>query len=182
MQSLRQVINYFLCTCFLMSFGRLDARHSFEPEEPDYAFIAGGPYTQAKNSVQIILSNYYTREDLGSLTEQRLINSLRLEWGFSNRLEGDIVFQYANEWTEVGGNVGNVNGFGDTVVGLRYRLLQESLSPITLTLGPQLIIPTGDESRGFGDGNVGGAWDLTVAREWTIAKAWLRANLSGQAG
>ncbi len=30
------------------------AQNGSEPEEPDYAFITGGPYTQQKNSLQLI--------------------------------------------------------------------------------------------------------------------------------
>jgi outer membrane putative beta-barrel porin/alpha-amylase len=55
-------------------------------------------------------------------------------------------------------------GYGDTVVGLKYRLLQVSdMSPM-VSLVPKLTLPTGDSSRGLGNG--GSQLFLAVAAEW----------------
>jgi len=54
----------------------------------------------------------------------------------------------------------------DSVLGIRYRLLQESRAPLTLTMGPQLILPTGSMARGTGFDQAGLAWDVAAAKDW----------------
>jgi hypothetical protein len=144
---------------------------SGEPEEPDYAFIAGGPYTQLKNSIQVIHAfNYGTRRfslPTGSRNEDEFLFFFRTEWGFTDRLELDVI-------TPVAGSRARASGaptisdyaYSDTVLGLRYRLLTEEKSPFTLTMGPQLILPTGSARKGTSAGSAGFAWDVSAAKDW----------------
>ena len=55
---------------------------------------------------------------------------------------------------------------GDAVLGARYRLLREPSAPLTLTMGPQVILPSGNFARGTGFEKVGYAWDLAAAKDW----------------
>jgi len=144
---------------------------SAEPEEPDYAFIVGGPYTQLKNSIQFIhATSYGTRRFSvpgGSRNEDEFLFFQRTEWGFTDRLELDVM-------TPVGGHRERLNGstvssdfaYADTVIGIRYRLLTEENAPFTLTMGPQVILPTGSVKRGTGAGSAGFAWDVSAAKDW----------------
>ena len=44
-------------------------------------------------------------------------------------------------------------GYGDTEVGIKYRLFEESDSRPSVGVFPLIEIPTGDESKGLGNGN-----------------------------
>lgn len=146
------------------------AQNGSEPEEPDYAFITGGPYTQQKNSLQLIAPGSVGWRTFPGVMDRKFTfydAMLRVEWGFTSRLELDLEFPSTGMKEELDGATLNSEfGFSDALVGLRYRLLTEENSPITLTVGPQIIFPTGDFSRGTGLGSTGVALDLSAAKDW----------------
>lgn len=142
-----------------------------EPEEPDFAFIAGGPFTQKKNSIQFIQPSRWSRRRSGlngsTLERTEFGTLLRTEWGFTDRLELDVITLAEGERERVGGTRFTDNfSMADSVVGVRYRFLQEFSSPFTLTMGPQVIIPSGSFPRGTGFDTVGFAWDAAAAKDW----------------
>ncbi len=142
-----------------------------EPEEPDFAFVAGGPYTQKKNSIQFILPGQIgrRRSTLGGtvLEHQEFGTFLRTEWGITDRLELDAILPAGGARDRQDGSTVNSDfAFSDAVLGLRYRLSRESSAPLTLTLGPQLIIPSGSFARGTGFERAGYALDMAAAKEW----------------
>lgn len=144
---------------------------SAAPEEPDYAFIASGPYTQLKNSIQFINANFYGTRRFslpgGTRNEDELLFFQRTEWGFTDRLELDVITPGAGSRERLNGSTGSSDyAYADTVVGLRYRLLNEQKAPFTLTMGPQVILPTGSVRRGAGAGSAGFAWDVSAAKDW----------------
>lgn len=142
-----------------------------EPEEPDFAFIAAGPYTQKKNSIQFIFPLDWARRRTsldGLRLEQTQYGALlRTEWGITDRWELDIIFSAAGERERLGmTTLLSDFAWADGVLGVRYRLLEESSAPLTLALGPQVILPTGSLRRGTGHERVGLAWDLAAAKDW----------------
>ena len=142
-----------------------------EPEEPDFAFIAGGPYTQKKNSIQFILPAQWGRRSsiIGGSTLQHAEfgTLLRTEWGLTDRWELDVIASAEGERDRLGGRtLTSTYSLADSVIGIRYRLLQESSAPITLAMGPQIIVPSGSLSRGSGFDTTGFAWDLAAAKDW----------------
>ncbi len=140
----------------------------YEPEEPDFAFITGGPYTQKKGSPQFIFPNAWGRRtDASGLRRSEFGTLLRTEYGLTDRWELDVIFSGLGERQEQGGQrLTSTFALADSVVGVRYRLLRESSAPITLTMGPQLIIPTGSFASGTGHSATGLAWDLSAAKDW----------------
>lgn len=142
-----------------------------EPEEPDFIFFTGGPYTQLKNSIQFIHQfGYATRRFSlpgGRRNEDEFLFFLRSEWGFTDRLELDVITPGAGSRERLSGiTVASDYAYSDTTIGLRYRFLDEENWPITLTMGPQLILPTGSVARGTGNGSAGFAWDVAAAKDW----------------
>jgi len=142
-----------------------------EPEEPDYAFIAGGPYTQIKNSIQVIhASSYGTRRFTlpgGNRNEDSFLFFNRTEWGFTGRLELDVITPFSGSRERVNGSTTTSDyGFADSIIGVRYRLLTEDNRPFTLAMGPQVILPTGSVRKGTSDGSPGFAWDVAAAKDW----------------
>jgi hypothetical protein len=142
-----------------------------EPEEPDFAFITGGPYTQRKKSPQFIFPGAWGRRTYvsgGSPVRRSEYGALfRAEYGLTDRLEVDAILSTAGERVDQGGQrLTSTFALSDSVVGVRYRLLQESSAPFTLTMGPQFIFPTGSLPSGTGNASAGWAWDVAAAKDW----------------
>lgn len=142
-----------------------------EPEEPDYAFLAGGPYTQSRRSLQLIHQTAYGartyRTPGGNQEQGDYLFFLRTEYGLTDRWELDFMTSGMGSRTLLNGQtLGSDFGFADSTVGVRYRFLTEENSPFTLTMGPQIHLPTGSVERGTGHGTVGLAWDVAAAKDW----------------
>ena len=142
-----------------------------EPEEPDFAFLAGGPYTQRKTSPQFIFPSAWGRRTsrMGGvpLRDSTFGALFRAEYGLTDRWEMDVIFSASGEQINQGQQrLASTFALSDSVVGVRYRLLRESTAPITLTMGPQLIIPTGSLPSGTGNSAMGYAWDIAAAKDW----------------
>ncbi|MBI3405357.1 MAG: hypothetical protein HY046_07845 [Acidobacteria bacterium] len=142
-----------------------------EPEEPDFAFVSGSGYTQVKKSVQSIhQTGFGTRRfntASGKLNQDDFLFFQRLEYGITDWWELDIVFPAAGNRTRLNGTTTSSEyAFADSIVGVRYRLLREGKAPFTLTMGPQVIFPSGSVSKGTGTGSAGFAWDVALSKDW----------------
>ena len=137
-----------------------------EPEEPDYFFLTGGPYTQMKGSPQIIWASQRFRATTPFARTTEYIGAGRFEWGLTDRWELDFEFgALALEEKAAGVTLTEEAGGADLLFGVRYRLLDESTAPFTLTLGPQIIAPVASRGRGLGNGKTGYAIDVAAARD-----------------
>ena len=141
------------------------------PEEPDFAFIAGGPYTQPKGSFQLVMPGWWSvrHSTAGGMTtgHSEFGALFRNEWGLTDRWELDLITQAEGERDSLNGARQNSTfAVADSTLGIRYRLLREPSFPLTLTMGPQIILPTGSVASGTGFGRAGYAWDVSTARDW----------------
>lgn len=137
------------------------------PEEPDFFFLTSGPYTQKKNSPQIIWANQWFRDRQGLTRTQSYTGAGRFEWGLTEFLEADLEFGAVRvREREAEAPSFAAAGADDVMVGIRYRLLREPRFPFTLTTGPQVIAPVASRRRGLGSGRVGYAWDIAAAKDW----------------
>ena len=142
-----------------------------EPEEPGFAFLTGRSYTQDAGLLQVLWTTHASKDTFHSQGVSHQIwvmeNTLRLEGGLTDDLEIDLSSGWGFSTGSVDGTpVGDERGLLDSLLGVRYRILNEASAPLTLTFGPQLLIPTGDPDKGFGTGKVGTALDLTLAKDW----------------
>ena len=138
-----------------------------EPEEPDFFFLTGGPYTQKKSSPQIIWANQWLRSRSDGVSTRDYVGAGRAEWGLTDRWEIDFEFGALAFKERVAGTTTFAeHGADDLLFGVRYRLLREGSAPITLTMGPQVIAPVASRARGLGTGEVGYAWDIAAAKDW----------------
>ncbi|MGE5326111.1 MAG: hypothetical protein ACM3NO_03660 [Deltaproteobacteria bacterium] len=140
-------------------------------EEPDFAFIAGGPYTQPKGSFQLIMAGQVGKRSVAqgasTLKRSEYGTLLRNEWGLTDRWELDLVAPGSGERDAVRGiPPQSIFALSDSLIGIRYRLFKEGSFPLTLTMGPQLILPTGSVALGTSVGKAGYAWDLSTAKDW----------------
>lgn len=140
-------------------------------EEPDFAFVAGGPYTQPRGSFQLIMAGQVgTRsviQGASTLKHSEYGTLFRNEWGLTDRWELDLVAPGSGERDAVSGiPPQSTFAVSDSLIGIRYRLFKEGSFPLTLTMGPQLILPTGNVALGTSAGKTGYAWDLSTAKDW----------------
>lgn len=135
-----------------------------EKEEPDFFFMTGGPYTQAKHSPQLIWANQWIWMSGGQRVRE-YTGAGRFEFGLTDRWEADFEFGAIHSREEFGSG-GGQGGITDFLIGARYRLLDESFAPLTLTLGPQIILPSASRDQGFGHGEPGFALDVSGAKDW----------------
>lgn len=155
-----------LLACLALA-GAARAQEPEAPEEPDFFFLTGGPYTQKKNSPQIIWANQWGLDSSGGVRLREYAGAGRFEWGLTDRWEADFEFgALAVRERVTGVTTFSATGAADLLVGVRYRLLRESDFPLTLTTGPQVILPVASRRRGLGSGEVGYGWDLTAAKDW----------------
>jgi hypothetical protein len=141
-----------------------------EPEEPDFAFVSGSAYTQVNKSVQFIHQTAFaTRrvtDALGPRNDDAFLFFQRVEYGMTDRWELDLVFPAAGSRTRRSGStISSAYGMTDAVIGVRYRLLDEKSAPVTMTMGPQIIFPSGNVQKGTGFGGTGVAWDVAVSKD-----------------
>jgi hypothetical protein len=156
-----------LCLLLLVPAAAPAGEPDAEPEEPDFFFLTGGPYTQKKHSPQIIWANQRFRDREGASRARSYTGAGRAEWGFTDRLEFDAEFgALSARETEPGAATVDADGADDVLFGIRYRLLREGRAPFTLTTGPQVIAPVASRREGLGTGRTGFAWDLAVAKDW----------------
>jgi hypothetical protein len=142
-----------------------------EPEEPDFAFVSGSAYTQVKKSVQVIhqtaIGTRRVTDLLGARNDDAFLFFQRVEYGMTDRWELDVMFPAAgSRMRRNGATVTSDYGMTDAVVGVRYRMLNEATAPVTVAMGPQLILPSGSVQKGTGFGGTGFAWDISVSKDW----------------
>lgn len=155
------------------------AQEADEPEEPDFFFLTGGPYTQKKHSPQVIWANQWFRDRAGPTRARRYTGAGRAEWGFTDRFEFDFEFgALAERERTLGVTTFSAGGADDLLFGVRYRLLREGAAPFTLTTGPQVIAPVASRRRGLGTGRVGYAWDVAAAKDWGGGPVFLAISMN----
>lgn len=143
-----------------------------EPEEPDFAFIAGSAYLQGKNSIQFIHQTAYGtrrfREADGSRrNEDELLFFQRAEYGLTDSWELHLVLPAAGSRTRLNGRtVASDYALADGRVGVRYQFLTEGQAPFALAMGPQVIFPSGSVRKGTGNGSTGFAWDVGASKDF----------------
>ncbi|MFB3906004.1 MAG: hypothetical protein ACE15E_21370 [Acidobacteriota bacterium] len=134
------------------------------PEEPDFFFMTGGPYTQQKHSPQIIWGQQWLSGTTKDRTVKELSGSGRVEFGITDFLEADFEFGLTRASEEFPAFTQVETQLDGLMLGTRYRVLREEFAPFTLTIGPQFLIPT-STSRPWETGSGYGV-DVTAAKDW----------------
>jgi hypothetical protein len=63
-------------------------------------------------------------------------------------------------------NDGTVSGAGDLLLGVKWRFLNNEQSQFQVGVYPQLLLPTGDHTRGLGRGGSAFVWPLLAQKNW----------------
>lgn len=69
-------------------------------------------------------------------------------------------------YTYFGQNGSSAAGLGDTELGVKYRLFEETKSHPEIGIFPQLELPTGDASKGLGNGRTWVRLPLWLQKDW----------------
>lgn len=96
---------------------------------------------------------FYSQQTLASDGRSGVLPGLELHYGAAPSVELDLIAPLAFH-SPPGGHA--ERGYGDTVLGLKYRLSEETKTLPEIGFVPKLDLPTGDADRGLGTGGV--AW------------------------
>lgn len=120
----------------------------------DNSYFIEEAYNQEERVVQHIVNGAALRP--GTLTEM----SFTQEWPvFGRAHQLSITLPYLSQATP------SANGLGDMMVNYRYQIVDEPGFAIAPRLS--VILPTGDESKGFGMGKIGLQFNLPVSKRWS---------------
>ena len=115
---------------------------------------------------------------------QHIFNFVR-GWDWTNGHSRTFDFTFTQEWPlgsethqfsytvpsssifshPAGGISSEESGFGDVLLNYRYQISQESECCPAIAPRFSLILPTGDESKGLGNGEVGYQFNLPISKE-----------------
>jgi hypothetical protein len=134
----------------------------------DNSFLIEEAYNQEKGIIQHIF-NWVPSWDVNHGIRHRESNFLfTQEWPiFSQKHQ----FSYSipiNRFTDQapGGPIIQAEGIGDILLNYRYQLLGGTGKDLSIAPRFSLILPSGDENMGFGDGKMGYQFLLPVSKEF----------------
>jgi hypothetical protein len=113
----------------------------------------------------------FYQQTLAASGRSGVLPAFEFHYGAVQNVELDLVTPFAFS-TSPGGHT--QRGYGDTVLGLKYRLLEETDTAPLLGFAPKLNLATGDQDRGLGNG--GNALFLPI---WVQKR---RGNMQGYGG
>jgi hypothetical protein len=91
----------------------------------------------------------FHQSTLAGDTRTGTLLGLELHAGVIERLEVDVTAPLA--FVRTSGS-GTERGYGDTALGFKYRVREETEDGPALSLVPKIVFPTGDAGRGLGSG------------------------------
>jgi hypothetical protein len=148
----------------------------------DNSFLIEEAYNQEAGVVQHIFSWYPTWDHSGGdrqdFTFQYVIE-LPLGGERHQLSFNPLVFEHFSDRPD-GGPSAEEGGWGDTLLNYRYQLTMDDECGMTPAISPRfsLILPTGDEDRGLGTGEVGYQFNLPVSKELDLFAFHFNAGLT----
>jgi hypothetical protein len=133
----------------------------------DNSFLIEEAYNQEAGIVQHIFNGIYSVDRISDTHQRRIDLSFTQEWpawGQAHQLSYTVPYAFVREaghWSD---------GIGDVLLNYRY---QAFLNEQTLTaFSPRfsLVLPTGNERRGYGAGTLGYQWNLPFST--TFGDRW----------
>ncbi len=139
----------------------------------DNSFFIEEAYNQERGVVQHIFAAPLLWEQGGSDNARIFAPTFTQEWPLfdqTNQLSYTVPYLFLEE-------TGNAtDGLGDILLNYRLQLFTETQTRPAVAPRVSLILPTGDEDRGLGNGSVGYQFNLPVSK--IVSDRWtLHANL-----
>lgn len=150
----------------------------------DNSFLLEEAYNQGPGEVQHIATGFYNVDKLGGRDDETWEVAFTQEWPVFSRTHQ---IAYTIPYIFARGEGGSDSGLGDMEVQYRYQALFDETHWRALAPSFSLILPTGDEDDGFGDGTVGYSvgvpFSTAVGDKWFVhfnaAATWLPDAGSG---
>ena len=135
----------------------------------DNSFLVEEAYNQDPGVVQHIFTLGHSVNRLAGPDDREWAFSFTQEWPvFSQTHQFSYTVPYS--WVKSGGE--RSDGIGDVLLNYRFQVLSETASRPAFAPRLSVIVPTGNEGRGFGDGSVGAQINLPVSKvvseRWTV--------------
>jgi len=126
--------------------------------------------TVEKGTFQVEAGFNFVRQDNH---DKEYFPSLTLTYGLYERMDMGVGSAYLFVNPAEGKKV---NGFSDTPLKFKYRLLDQKDWIPSFAVSPMLIIPTASKSKGLGSGKVD--FNINTIFQWSLSKRWqFYANL-----
>jgi hypothetical protein len=128
--------------------------------------LAGAPFlTDDPGVVELGHSELilFYQQTLAANGRSGVLPAFEFHYGAIERIELDVVVPLAfstppgerTHW-----------GYGDTVLGVKYRVLEESETAPLVGFDPKLVLATGNADRGLGNGGLALLLPLWVQKQW----------------
>ncbi|MEK7732198.1 MAG: transporter, partial [Planctomycetota bacterium] len=127
----------------------------------DNSFLIEEAYNQEAGVVQHIWTGRFGADHRGEPSTRSLDLSFTQEWpvfGQTHQLSYTVPYAFLDEDGE------HESGIGDVLLNYRYQLFQDEGAFPAVTPRFSVILPSGDEDRGFGSGTVGYEFKLPVSK------------------
>jgi hypothetical protein len=163
---------HLLAAVFMFAMGDVAARAQggIRSHMKDNSFLIEEAYNQEKGVAQHIFTWFpqWNHSSDGDLTEFAFNYVIELPVGGEKHQFSftPLVFEQFSDDPDGGPEV-EEGGWGDTFINYRYQLAFDDPCSITPAISPRfsLILPTGDEDRGLGTGEVGYQFNLPISKE-----------------
>jgi len=139
--------------------------------------------TQGKGKIQIELNNEFAwnRTDAGGteLKENTGETALTLSYGLTETI--DVVAGIPFGWytlEENGTTLGDECGIGDMSLEIKWRIYENEENGLGFAVKPGISIPTGNERKGFGSGEVSPGLTLIATHEGDFGSLHANAGYS----
>jgi hypothetical protein len=135
----------------------------------DNSFLIEEAYNQEAGVVQHIFNLGYRVNRLSGPDDREWVLTFTQEWPvFSQTHQFSYTVPYS--WEKSGGV--RSDGVGDVLLNYRFQAFTETERRPAFAPRLSVILPTGDEDKGFGDGTVGAQINLPVSKvvseRWTV--------------
>jgi hypothetical protein len=149
----------------VMTLGSAIAFHAGGAEEPrrpvdgiaDNSFLVEEAYNQEAGVVQHIFTAFYNVTSRRGPNSGNWDNSFTQEWPVFSQAHQ---FSYTIPYSFLDAGREHDNGIGDVLLNYRWQAYFREDTLTALAPRLSLILPTGNEHRGFGEGTVGFQWNL----------------------
>jgi hypothetical protein len=133
----------------------------------DNSFLIEEAYNQDPGVIQHIFNALYGFEKFSGAGGRRLDFAFTQEWpawGQAHQLSYTVPYSFIFDGSQ------RTDGVGDVLLNYRYQAYLDEKSLAAFAPRFSLILPTGDDKRGFGSGTVGYQWNLPFST--TLNDRW----------
>ena len=154
--------NTLLVLCMVLFAFPLRASHPLITEDTE---------TQGTGRFELEINSEFSDDEEGAFDETEGEVAVGLSYGLAENI--DIVLELPYGWYTVkehGLTVADADGVGDLSLEIKWRFFEYEDRGLSIALKPAITLPTGDDEKGLGNGEVSGGGKLIVSKEGVLGK------------